>query len=547
MPEVVLPAAATVAAFVMAAIGWYGMLRAGVQLVHDDWKAAEKYKQDIYQMMVDLNHQERGLEKWKKQWMISEHTPDEVLSIYWGVEDLRIIKGKLALIEADSQAIKKELGKITALKEDDWKTMPDPKKKRKAKFIWTKKSYIQKLIDAFPASMNAITEAASRGWELQQEQLYGGVNNSNPYHTQVALLLVRIAKQTRRDLNALRICTQALRDFSIELDLDLFNAITAISKDVHSANVAATADVGRMRLDLLLRESEDPTAEMVRARVERSATIPGSYARAKDAFRSVMTSQQSSIHYFAFDTATVFSLCKSFREGDPCSSTRESLRQKISRRTPPSYDQTKNQLSPCKLILGDLSTLRVAYELSQACLVFLRTTWMSDICGCGLRCGGRQLSSMDSWYEFGLSTEANHQLPRWRNPYNSSNPKNVIEGTMQDSWCIADTNWNAMTKPLRRLGLLLLEITLGTIVLKTETNTTGSITHIYLLLRGTPPAFNVQRLRLEKALALVAKAVHGSDGFSDAVKCCLTRNLDQAPVGDEWEDLWKLYFDIVKP
>ena len=545
---IVIPAGVTIAVLVVGAMGWYGMLRAGVQLVHDDWKAAQKYKQDIYNIMVDLNHQERGLENWKKRWMISDHTPDEILSIYWGKEELRIIKYKLYLIETHSHAIKKELGKITALKEDDWKTLPDFKKKRKAKFICTKKGYIQKLIDTFPGSMNTITEAASRGWEVQQERLYGGVNNNTPYHTQIALLLVRIAKQTRQDLNALRICTQALRDFSIELDLDLFDAISAISKDVHSAKVAAAAAAGHMRLDLLLRESEDPTAEMVRARVERSLTIPGGYARAKDAFRSVMIAPQSSTHYFALNAATIFSLCKSFRKGDPCSPTRESLRQKMSRNAPPSYDQTTNQLSPCSLILGDLSTLRVAYELSQACLIFLRTTWISDICGCGLRCGGRQLSSMDFWYDFGLSTETSHQPPRWRDPYNSSNAKAVIEGSMNDSWCMANTDWNAMTKPLRRLGLLLLEITLGTIVLKTETDTTGSITHIFLLLRGTPPAFNVQKFRLEKALALVANAVHGSNGFSDAVKCCLTRVLDQAPVDAEWEDLLKsLYFDIVKP
>ena len=83
-----------------------------------------------------------------------------------------------------------------------------------------------------------------------------------------------------------------------------------------------------------------------------------------------------------------------------------------------------------------------------------------------------------------------------------------------------------MNKPLRRLGLLLLEITLGNIVMKTESDETGSVTHVSLLVRGTPPAFKIQKIRLEKALALVANAVHGSNGFSDAVECCLTRVID---------------------
>ena len=549
MPDpIVFPVGATITAFTMAAIGWYAVLRAGVQLVHDDWKAAQKYKQDIGNIIIDLSHQERGLERWKNKWMISKHTPDEIFSTYWGEEELRIIQHKLSLIETNSREIKKELERITNLKEDEWTAMSDYKKKRKAKFIWTKKSYIQKLIDKVPESMGAIEEAANRGWEVQKERLYRGIANNTPYHTQIAQLLVKIAKQTRHDLNALCLCTRAVRELSIELDLDLFDAIAAISKDIHSATVAAVAAAGHMRLDLLLRESESPTAEMVRARVERSLAIPDGHARATDAFKSVMTAPQASIHYFAFNTSTIFSLCKSSRKGDPCSPTRESLRQKISRNAPPSYEKRTNELRPCKLILGDLSTFRVAYELSQACLIFLRTTWISEVCGCGLRCGGRQFSSTGSWYEFGLNMETIHQPPRWHNPYTSSNESSVIEGSMSDSWCMTHNSWNAMNKPLRRLGLLLLEITLGTIVMKTESDETSSVTHVSLLVRGTPPAFKIQKIRLEKALALVANAVHGSNGFSDAVKCCLTRVIDQAPVDAEWEDLLKtLYFDIVKP
>ena len=548
MPDpVVFPAGASIALAIIAALGWYGMLRTGIQLVHDDWKAAPKYKQEITNMLVDLSHQERGLEKWKKQWMISEYTPDEILSMYWGGPDSRIIQSKLDMIKTNVLETKKELENIATLNEGKWIETKLRNKKRQAKFILTKKSYIQKLIDTVPNSVDAIDKAANRGWEAQQEQLYGGVLHNTPYHTQIALLLVQIAKQTRRDLNALRRCTQALRDFYIELDLDVFDALTALSKDVHSATVATAAAAGHMRLDLLLRESEDPTAEMVRARVERSLAVPGGYARAIDAFRSVMTAQQASIHYFALNNSTIFSLCKTFRESDPCSPTRESLRQKISRNAPKSYNERTNQLSPCTLVLGDISTFRVAYELSQACLIFLRTTWISEICGCALRCGGRQLSPTDRCYEFGLNMETTHQLPCWRNPNNPSNATAFIQGEMDDSWCTTDGNWNVMTKPLRRLGLLLLEITLGTIVLQTRTNSDGSITHIFLLVRGTN-TFATRRIRLEKALALVKNAVHGSDEFSDAVECCLTRVLDQAPIDAEWDALLKtLYFDIVKP
>lgn len=147
--------------------------------------------------------------------------------------------------------------------------------------------------------------------------------------------------------------------------MDLFNTIAEASKYVQTATVATAAFAGHMKLDLLLRESEDPTAEVVRARVERSMKNPESYARTVDAFKAVMTAAQPSVCYFVSETSTVFSLFRNSRKGDPCSRTRESLRQKILRNRAPSYDRMRNELSPNALILGDLSTFRIAYEISQ--------------------------------------------------------------------------------------------------------------------------------------------------------------------------------------
>ncbi|KAG7007629.1 ATP-dependent helicase ULS1 [Physcia stellaris] len=156
---------------------------------------------------------------------------------------------------------------------------------------------------------------------------------------------------------------------------------------------------------------------------------------------------------------------------------------------------------------------------------------------------------MDKWYEFGLNMDIAHQPPIWRNPYYLLSPENTRPMIRGESWCMNTSDWNALTKPIRRLGLLLLEIALGTSVSNTRNDANGAVTHVFLFLRGTPPRFFRKKpIRLEKALALVAKAVHGSDGFSNAIRCCLTRTLDQMPFDDEWEDLLKdLYFDIVKP
>lgn len=121
-----------------------------------------------------------------------------------------------------------------------------------------------------------------------------------------------------------------------------------------------------------------------------------------------------------------------------------------------------------------------------------------------------------------------------------------IGGITNRQLCTADRNWNELTKSLRRLGLLLLEITFGTFVVKLRTDTTGSITHISLRVDGEP--HNGQDISLDNAMILLGNAVHGSDGFSDAVRCCLTRILYPVPTDSEWDELLgELYFDIVKP
>ena len=517
-------------------------------MVHDDWKAAKKYQQDVERMIFDLIDQKGGLERWKKDWNISKHTPDTILSMCWGDPEYSIIEHKLCLIKNETQEATKELRKITGLSREEWATMTEHKKKSKAKFILAKEKYLRKLIDGVPDAMKVIKEAADRGWKNQQERLFAGISNNTPYHAQVALLLVQIAKQTQQDMNALLECTQALHSFSVELDLDLFEAVSAVSQDTHSAIVAAAAAAGHIKLDLLLRESTDPTAEIVRARVEKSSSAPEGYARTVEAFRAVMTAPQTSVYHFALNATTIFSVCRCSRKGDPCSPTRESLRQKLSYNAPPTYNIARNKLIPCRLLLGDVSTFRVAYELSQACLIFLRTTWLSELCGCGLRCGNRQQSSLDTWYEFGLNVESRHQKPLWRDLHPRPNASPEIEGEWKHSWCTTSSTWNTMTRPLRRLGLLLIEIALGTIILETMTDHAGSITHVFILVTGDRRNYIKQRINIEKAMKLVESAAHGSSGFSDAVRCCLTRVLQPAPVDTEWENLLKtLYFDIVKP
>lgn len=86
--------------------------------------------------------------------------------------------------------------------------------------------------------------------------------------------------------------------------------------------------------------------------------------------------------------------------------------------------------------------LRVASELSQACLLFLGTAWFSELCSCDLRCGTIPGHEHPSHHEFALQFY----------PSNSCyNPAFHVYGLNQ-------TPSTLHTKSLRRLGLLLVEV-----------------------------------------------------------------------------------------
>ena len=66
-------------------------------------------------------------------------------------------------------------------------------------------------------------------------------------------------------------------------------------------------------------------------------------------------------------------------------------------------------------LLREVSKFRVAFELAQACLLLLRTSWFSDICSCQIRCARSFSASFQFMYNFGLRTSVvDHEAPRWR-------------------------------------------------------------------------------------------------------------------------------------
>lgn len=109
MAEVVIPAGFTIATIIVSALGWYGMLRTGVQFIHDDLQARRSYGEDIAVMLAEVASYEDKLRHWKEKWHISEHTDDACLALVWGTIGASNIKIQWSAIDILLNHVRKKL------------------------------------------------------------------------------------------------------------------------------------------------------------------------------------------------------------------------------------------------------------------------------------------------------------------------------------------------------------------------------------------------------------------------------------------------------
>lgn len=550
MAEPTLPAGATIAAFVMAVISWYGMLRTGIQFVYDDIKGRKSAEADVWDMLVDLKHQKQGLEDWKRQWRISKHTPDAVLLEFWGADRHNVIYEKLKRIKSDLEKVIKSLGRLAHMENGRWADAGALKKNYHIlTFIWAKKKHVQSLLDRGPKNMIAIKEASDAGWQQQEQRLAREIAHIKPYHVQVARLLVQIAMQNPKDAEALRACCQAIRDdVTVFLDLDLFDDFAAVTKDQPVERIEQFFQAGHLKLELLLREADRQRAEFARVVIESASKGEAPESRIVDAFRAMLGTQDST-HRFASNASTSFCLSRYRRAGDPCSTLQQSFRDVLADQNLPTYDAETEQLSNHGTALGELSKARAAFELAQACLLFIRTTWIQELCRCSVRCGTRSRTTTTNQHHFGLElVEIRHQPPPWCNPQDPG--CDVIED-LGDSWCMQDHYWYGLNKPLRHLGLLLLEFCLGTAVIpETSGNGDGAakVSQIRIRVRTAQGRLEWERINLKTVLKLVRQSLNDGERFTGAVEHCLTGTLPGAPPDADMEEyLRDFYFKVVQP
>ena len=544
-----LPPGAAIAGFAINVLGWYAMLRNGVSLVHKDMQDSKSVDETVQRMLRDVDDQDQALQDWKTQWYVLEHAPDSMFEKFWGQKAYQSIQKRLEHMEILFKNAKRKLSIFSSTDKANQKLIPNwkvirlfRKKYLKTRFIWIESDNLLLLIENLSKELSKIQDLAKRNWLRERYNSSAEVDRKVLYHTGIGHLLILIAQNMHEDANALHsCCREAEKYFDVELELNLFKhtnnpSIDSISprslsgaalRETRSAEIAAVHGKGCFVWSLLSQRSRSDNSEMRRLQVEPASEIQTSLDRLPsfaNALTEVMEDRPGKCHFSS--SGLCFSMEKASIPYELNAEPRQSLRQLLSGNIPTDEN-----------LLGTISKFRLIFELSQACLVLLQTTWFTQrVCSCAIQCCRSTSMSPEVTYEFRLKMcGASRETPPSRDQH----------------WCDDRYNWNFSTRALRRLGLSLVEIVLGTQILKldVENNDSGEVIGIFL---GSGKSWfrswGHTPVGLEEVLNRLRPRFDQSEKCVDAIQYCLTTAFDEglSQVG-MFKTLEKVYTKVVEP
>ena len=539
MVEAVLPTGASIAAFVMAVISWYGVLRAGMRNMYEDIHAARSVKEDILAMREQLESQERSILDWKRQWYVSDDTPESMFHVFWGPPEYQNIKVKLGSMKTHCENAETKLSSFVKGADKKWIARRKLLKRfYKWRFILLEKDHIQQLIQDVSKDLDGIQKAAMASWRRGRPgSEEDRADPSAVYHAGMGHLLVRLALRTKEDANALHSCfLTAQQNFNVELELDLFNctgspptlepdpfsSFGAVSRETHSAAITAAHKKGSLIWNVLSQRLLSADTTLNRLHLEVVDRPEDQLLNCSTALKMIMEGNKTKCHFKGSDVCFSIEMADTpYQSGHkPCQSLHQLLLK---------HSHLDGNTAPNENFLGRIPKFKLAFELAQACLLLLRTTWFPQICSCEIQCGRSAQESPEFSYEFRLRMrDSIHGASRAR--------------TMNDPWCNATIyQWRFPTKPLRRLGLLLVEIVLGTQIHSHEVanDDIGNVRKVTFV--GGPA-------KVEWVLDRIRDKFDGSRKCESAIRYCLTKAFAEAPTDDEMRKLLaEIYHNVVEP
>jgi hypothetical protein len=540
MPDpFVIPAGVALAGFIMSALGWYGMVRNGIQMVHDDIKAAGNAGLEIEDALVDMTRHHDKLADWMRNWMISDDTPFSLYRVHWGDNygdehelQIRWYRLRETLVTAEG-----ELRRFSVLRKESWLKLESRDKERlkkglrnwlklkrwcaikrkTAEYIGAKRTRLHQLLADLASKLDGIDDAARRAWLSARgiDNLSHKVKREEIYHVGISHLLIPLAVtawQVMDDPKAWLVGNEFRTDF----ELDVFgNSATSLwwppVQNVITAAARGHIGFGVLTQRITRSPSGPPLSPTRCLRVdladngEEDQPLTGD-----DAFESVFS--QNGRTRFA-GTGGISLVLEPFKNAHPHGYPSR-VRFWTLQRTGATDIVRLDHVDKC----------RVAFELAQMCLLSLGTAWFSGVGTCDLRCGLiPQGHPHPSDHEFALQFDRGNSCMCG---HGSGDLPPIL---------------TRHTKSLRRLGLFLVEIWRVAPIRQVDWDDQGNITAVVLREEGSDTRYDSHRLFEHPSFPTE---------YRNAVRHCMTASFADSilPSPSALEEaLQQLYEQTVRP
>ena len=510
-----LPEPLSISMAALAIISALNTAVTSVESVYSNVKTWKKAKLAIEDLRDKVNENNQSLVAWQEEWMAWEED-EPFCHFLWG-KDWTRLREALNAILIYSKELRECLEKL--LQSSSSFSM-------KTKFVIMKKKYLKERTGELT---DKVTRLHTTSWELfcTEYRRPHERRRDTPSRADVQIRgnlfqMVRLCLKTR-DLSQTfhGACLRDRSDMILDLELDFFGTDMA---DDRSKAISKAAAKNTLNFKVFAKKRKD-VETIVKTVVYQDSSL--SKADCKLTFSEAL--QQ----VFSRRTASAF---------DDDDGFRYRVKEVLSVRTIDSQCYRRQILSPNSTLLPDAAgrppspeKIKLALDLVEAGLLFLKTSWFAGLCSCTVRhwqaekLPGKAPLLRTGSIDHVQPHRANLHPPHcWCDPLVVLTPGSVVMGEMSN-------------EHVRLLGIVLTEIMTGWPVLnvRRDPNTTNGV--VLDVVTGTPPAIHTETLK--DTLSRVRQAT--SERCSEAVGFCLRST--KTPTQVENTDVEEYYWEVLLP
>lgn len=480
-----LDAGASLASFIVSVLGWYALIRNGIQLVYNDYHDVKSLDDDINDISISLESHEKELRAFQHMWMAtSKAAPEALYSYFWGEEGyqrirkaLSLIKGRMSELEAKIKPYRDLVAyKQRRITQHSGESIPQhriwiKRQAIKAGFIGMKKARCKMLIEEMASRLNSVKRIAEDEWKREHD--LKSVDRISIRCRGICHLLVPLVVTASSDIDDLRESIQNPAPGHImEMTLDIFDASATYHRPqtvgnrlgepvLHPDRVLQAAECSHVKFGILTNgfNNDQRPEYFVQVRAMAKDEALGDrvlVATARDAFQRVIQEQQKSMRT-AFRTQQ--NRCFEVAELDidhPHRGPRNCVW---------SLSPTGIRFRPSPVLFK----YKLAFELAQACFLFLNSSWFSRLCSCALHYSSEQHNRPA---EFGLRIKMHTpSAAGWDYEAHTRHQAHAFDATPNGAR-------QSATRSLRHLGLLLIELQRGQLIRHVTADTFWTITEL---------------------------------------------------------------------